>query len=58
MAKLPYLTPEWPNEVLICAIQYACPEEEIGFRYENPILIHTDHCEEMSKFKLSVDEIL
>jgi hypothetical protein len=28
-----------PGEMLICAIQYACPEENIGFRYENPILI-------------------
>ena len=27
------------NEVLICAMQYACPEENIGFRYENPIVI-------------------
>ena len=26
------------NEVLICAMQYACPEEKIGFRYENPII--------------------
>ncbi len=46
------------NEVLICAMQYACPEEKIGFRYENPIVIHMDHCEALSKFKLSVDEIL
>ena len=45
------------NEVLICAMQYACPDESIGFRYENPIVIHKDHCEEMSKFRLSVDEI-
>ncbi len=45
------------NEVLICAMQYACPEENIGFRYENPIVIHEDHCEELSKFRLTVDEI-
>lgn len=45
------------NEVLICAMQYACPEEAIGFRYENPIVLHKDHCEELSKFRLSVDEI-
>jgi Xaa-Pro aminopeptidase len=45
------------NEVLICAMQYACPEENIGFRYENPILITADGCDEMSKFPLSVDEI-
>lgn len=45
------------NEVLICAMQYACPDENIGFRYENPILITRDGCEAMSKFRLSVDEI-
>ncbi|MBI5843320.1 MAG: aminopeptidase P family protein [Deltaproteobacteria bacterium] len=45
------------NEVLICAMQYACPEENIGFRYENPILITSGGCEAMSKFPLSVDEI-
>jgi Xaa-Pro aminopeptidase len=45
------------NEVLICAIQYACPEESIGFRYENPIVLTSDGCEELSKFPLDVDEI-
>jgi Xaa-Pro aminopeptidase len=45
------------NEVLICAIQYACPEENIGFRYENPIVLMSDGCEELSKFPLDVDEI-
>ena len=58
--------PYWTNpehvyrekEVLICAMQYACPEEKIGFRYENPIVIHTDRCEALSRFRLSVDEIL
>ncbi len=45
------------NEVLICAIQYACPDEGIGFRYENPIVLSADGCEELSKFPLSVDEI-
>jgi len=43
------------NEVLICAMQYACPEEEIGFRYENPILLSKDGCEYMSKFPLAVE---
>ena len=43
------------NEVLICAMQYACPEEDIGFRYENPIVIGKDGCEELSKFPLAVD---
>jgi Xaa-Pro aminopeptidase len=46
-----------PGEMLICAMQYACPEEEIGFRYENPILITEDGCEVMSKFPLAIEEI-
>ncbi len=45
------------NEVLICAMQYACPDESIGFRYENPILILKDGCEYMSKYPLTVDVI-
>ena len=45
------------NEVLICAMQYACPDEQIGFRYENPILILKDKCEAMSKFGLRVEVI-
>jgi Xaa-Pro aminopeptidase len=45
------------NEMLICAMQYACPEEDIGFRYENPIVIRTDGCEYLSKFPLTVDVI-
>jgi Xaa-Pro aminopeptidase len=45
------------NEVLICALQYACPEEGIGFRYENPIVLGREGCEELSKFPLAVDEI-
>jgi Xaa-Pro aminopeptidase len=57
--------PYWTNpdhvyqagEMLICAMQYACPEEEIGFRYENPILITEDGCEAMSKFPLAIEEI-
>jgi Xaa-Pro dipeptidase len=46
-----------PNEMVICAIQYACPEESIGFRYENPILIRRDGCEYLSKFPLEIEEI-
>ena len=38
-------------------MQYACPEENIGFRYENPIVILSDGCEHLSKFPLSVDVI-
>jgi len=46
-----------PGEMLICAMQYACPEEKLGFRYENPILITETGCEPMSRFPLAVDEI-
>jgi Xaa-Pro aminopeptidase len=45
------------NEMLICAMQYACPEEQIGFRYENAILITKDGCETMSKTPLGVEVI-
>lgn len=45
------------NEVLICAMQYACPEDDIGFRYENPIVIKKDKCEALSKFGLRVEVI-
>jgi Xaa-Pro aminopeptidase len=43
--------------MLICAMQYACPEERIGFRYENAILITKDGCETMSKTPLGVEVI-
>ncbi len=46
-----------PDEMVICAIQYACPEKSIGFRYENPILITPDGCEFLSKFPLEIEEI-
>jgi Xaa-Pro aminopeptidase len=57
--------PYWTNpehlyqagEIVICAMQYACPEEEIGFRYENPILITEDGCEAMSRYPLAIEEI-
>jgi Xaa-Pro aminopeptidase len=57
--------PYWTNpdhvyqagEMLICAMQYACPEEEIGFRYENPILITEDGCEALSQYPLGIEEI-
>ena len=45
------------NEVLICAMQYACPDDDIGFRYENPIVIKKDKCEALSKFGLRVELI-
>jgi Xaa-Pro aminopeptidase len=45
------------GEVLICAMQYACPEENIGFRYENPIIITAQGCEELSKYPLGIEEI-
>jgi len=46
-----------PGEMIICAIQYACPEESIGFRYENPILMTDAGCEPMSKYPLAIEEI-
>ena len=57
--------PYWTNpdhvyqagELIICAVQYACPQEEIGFRYENPMLITKDGNEVLSKFPLSIEEI-
>jgi Xaa-Pro aminopeptidase len=57
--------PYWTNpdhiyqagELLICAMQYACPQEGIGFRYENPILLHPDRCEPLSLFPLTIDEV-
>jgi Xaa-Pro aminopeptidase len=45
------------GELIICALQYACPEEDIGFRYENPLLITEEGCEVLSKFPLAVEEI-
>jgi len=45
------------NELLICAMQYACPDDNIGFRYENPIVIGKDGCEALSKYPLGVEEI-
>ncbi len=45
------------NEVLICAMQYSCPQEAIGLRYENPIVIGKNKCEALSKFGLRVEVI-
>ena len=38
-------------------MQYACPDKEIGFRYENPILIRKDGCEPLSRNPPGVEEI-
>jgi Xaa-Pro aminopeptidase len=45
------------NEVLICAMQYACPDEAIGFRYENPIRLTADGCDIMSTYPLGIEVI-
>ncbi len=45
------------NELLICAMQYACPEENIGFRYENPIILSKTGCEALSAYPLAIEEI-
>jgi Xaa-Pro aminopeptidase len=46
-----------PGEMLICAMQYACPQEDIGFRYEAPIIIREKSCELLAKFPLKVLEV-
>lgn len=45
------------GEMLICAMQYACPEENIGFRYEGPIVIRENDCELLAKYPLAVLEV-
>jgi len=45
------------GEMVICAMQYASPDENIGFRYENPIIITGKGCEYLSKFPLRVEVI-
>jgi Xaa-Pro aminopeptidase len=45
------------GEMLICAMQYAAPDEKIGFRYENPIVLGEKDCEALSKFSLAIEEI-
>ena len=59
--EIPYWTnPEHiyqPNEMVICAMQYACPDEEIGFRYEAPIVIRQNDCELLPTFPLEVKEV-
>lgn len=45
------------GEMLICAIQYSCPEEQIGFRYEAPIVIRENDCELLAKHPLEILEI-
>ncbi|MDW7730412.1 MAG: M24 family metallopeptidase [Bacillota bacterium] len=45
------------NEMLICAMQYACEEDGIGFRYEAPIVIKKDGIELQPKHPLEILEI-
>jgi len=45
------------NEMVILAMQYAAPEDDVGFRYENPIVIGRNGCELTSKTPLTIDEI-
>lgn len=45
------------DEMVIAAMQYVCVEDDIGFRYENPVLLHEGGCEVMSKFPLAIEEI-
>ena len=46
-----------PHELVICALLYACPDEGIGFRYENPMLILEDGNEVLSQYPLAIEEI-
>ena len=46
-----------PNQVLICAMQYMAPEDEIGFRYESPLVITESGCEVLAKTPLKVTEL-
>ena len=45
------------NEMVILAMQYAANEDDIGFRYENPIVINKNGCELTSRYPLSIEEI-
>jgi Xaa-Pro aminopeptidase len=45
------------NEMVILAMQYAAAEDEVGFRYENPIVIKKNTCELTSKYPLAIEEI-
>jgi hypothetical protein len=45
------------GEMLICAMQYAAPDDKVGFRYENVIRINKGDCEWMSKTPLAIEEI-
>jgi Xaa-Pro aminopeptidase len=59
--KMPYWTDQnhvyQENEMVVLAMQYAAPEDNIGFRYENDIVITKDGCELMSKFPFGIEEI-
>ncbi len=46
------------NEMVIAAMQYVCAQDQIGFRYENPVVLRKDGCEVMSKFPLAIEEIV
>jgi Xaa-Pro aminopeptidase len=45
------------NEMVVAAMQYVCTEDDIGFRYENPVVLYKDRCEVMSQFPLAIEEI-
>jgi len=45
------------NEMVVAAMQYVCTEDDIGFRYENPVVLRPDGCEMMSKFPLAIEEV-
>ena len=64
-AETKQLVPYWTdpthtyqeNEMVIAAMQYVCPQDEIGFRYENALVLYQGGCEPMSKFPLAIEEV-
>jgi len=55
--------PYWTNPITLPAARASSahpsslPGRNIGFRYENPILITPDGCEAMSRFPLAIEDI-
>ncbi|MFX1441077.1 MAG: M24 family metallopeptidase [Promethearchaeota archaeon] len=47
----------YEDQVVICAMQFMVPEEEIGFRYEAPIVITKSGCDVLAKTPLKVTEL-
>jgi len=46
-----------PDHLVICAMQFMVPEDEVGFRYEAPVLITNSGSEVLAKTPLKVTEL-